>query len=403
MSSCDALVVGAGPAGSSAAILLARRGWNVAIVEKAAFPRRKVCGEFISATTWPVLRGLGVDALLADRAGPAVRRVGWFAGESILSCPMPAPGLDADAWGRALEREHLDAALLASAARCGAQVWQPWSLETLEGRRGNYRAMLANARGESQRLEARIVIAAHGSWERGAMATHLPRPSARASDLLGFKAHYRGARLPPGLMPLVLFPGGYGGMVHTGDGLVSFSCCIRRNALAACRRARPGMDAGEAVIDHVLASCRGVREAIAPATREGPWLSAGPIRPGIRARALDGIFAVGNAAGEAHPLVAEGISMAIQSAWLLCGRLGAPRGDWGDNEIDAVGRAYARDWRRQFAGRVHAAALFAFLATSPWTAGASAATVRRIPALLSWGARWSGKARTLRGLQSRDA
>jgi 2-polyprenyl-6-methoxyphenol hydroxylase-like FAD-dependent oxidoreductase len=118
---------------------------------------------------------------------------------------------------------------------------------------------------------------------------------------------------------------------------------------------------------------------------------------------VDGIFAVGNAAGEAHPLVAEGISMAIQSAWLLCERLGAPGRDWNDNEIDAAGRGYARDWRRQFAGRVHAAALFAALTTSPWTSGASAATMRRIPALLPWGARWSGKARTLRGPRSRNA
>ena len=49
----DALIVGAGPAGSAAARLLAQAGWSVALVEKAEFPRRKVCGEFISATTIP--------------------------------------------------------------------------------------------------------------------------------------------------------------------------------------------------------------------------------------------------------------------------------------------------------------------------------------------------------------
>src|SRR5215472_3778108 len=55
----DALIVGAGPAGSAAARLLAAAGWSVALVEKAAFPRRKVCGEFISATTMPVLKACG--------------------------------------------------------------------------------------------------------------------------------------------------------------------------------------------------------------------------------------------------------------------------------------------------------------------------------------------------------
>ena len=54
----------------------------------------------------------------------------------------------------------------------------------------------------------------------------------RAGDLLGFKAHFRHARLPAGLMPLVLFPGGYGGMVNAGDGLTSFTT--------------PGMYRGEA-------------------------------------------------------------------------------------------------------------------------------------------------------------
>ncbi|WP_136622814.1 FAD-dependent oxidoreductase, partial [Mesorhizobium sp. 10.2.3] len=44
LSTYDAVIIGAGPAGSSAALTLARRGWAVAIVEKSAFPRRKVCG-----------------------------------------------------------------------------------------------------------------------------------------------------------------------------------------------------------------------------------------------------------------------------------------------------------------------------------------------------------------------
>ena len=50
----DAIVVGGGPAGATSAILLAQAGWRVAVVEKARFPRRKVCGEFISGTTWPL-------------------------------------------------------------------------------------------------------------------------------------------------------------------------------------------------------------------------------------------------------------------------------------------------------------------------------------------------------------
>ena len=60
----DAVIVGAGPAGASAAILLARAGWSVALVEKTPFPRRKVCGECISAGSFPLLEALGL--------GPAI-------------------------------------------------------------------------------------------------------------------------------------------------------------------------------------------------------------------------------------------------------------------------------------------------------------------------------------------
>ncbi|MBK8740329.1 MAG: FAD-dependent monooxygenase [Betaproteobacteria bacterium] len=66
----DAIIVGGGPAGATAGILLAQAGWRIAIVEKARFPRRKVCGEFISGTTWPLLRQLGVTGELLELAGP---------------------------------------------------------------------------------------------------------------------------------------------------------------------------------------------------------------------------------------------------------------------------------------------------------------------------------------------
>ena len=72
----DAIVIGAGPAGSTAAILLADAGWHVALVEKQAYPRRKVCGECISATNLPILEALGVDGLRQDALGGHRRMFG---------------------------------------------------------------------------------------------------------------------------------------------------------------------------------------------------------------------------------------------------------------------------------------------------------------------------------------
>jgi 2-polyprenyl-6-methoxyphenol hydroxylase-like FAD-dependent oxidoreductase len=69
----DALVIGAGPAGATAALMLAKAGWSVAIVEKAYFPRRNVCDEFILATSLPLLDEIGIADTILKRAGPEVR------------------------------------------------------------------------------------------------------------------------------------------------------------------------------------------------------------------------------------------------------------------------------------------------------------------------------------------
>ena len=114
----DALVLGAGPAGSTAAILLAKAGWNVAIVEKAHFPRRKVCGEYLSGAAWPLLEELGVASRIASIAGPEVHRVGLFADRETLAAPMPRSASFRK--GRALGREHLDTLLLEEAVASGA-------------------------------------------------------------------------------------------------------------------------------------------------------------------------------------------------------------------------------------------------------------------------------------------
>ena len=219
--------------------------------------------------------------------------------------------------------------------------------------------------GDTRTLRARVVVAAHGSWDHNGLRTQPTRRPAGPSDLFGFKARFVGTRLLPGLMPLLTFPGGYGGMVHSDNGRVSLSCCIRRDWLARCRREAPGLPAGDAVLTHITRHCAGARDALSDARLEDrSWRSAGPIRPGIRGTRRDGIFLVGNAAGEAHPVVAEGISMAMQSSWLLVRRLLEPHVA-GKQTLDHAAESYSRDWTRAFAWRIRAAAVIAHWAMHP--------------------------------------
>ena len=402
MNRYDAIVIGAGPAGATAALLLARAGWSVAVVEKSAFPRRKVCGEFISAQALSLLHELGLSEV-SERAGPEVRTGAVYAGDYTPVAPMPA--FDGPVrYGRALGREHLDAMLLQAARGAGATVYQPWRVIACEGGAAGFRCGVASEGGGSQlELRAPVVVEAHGSWDTGRLPLPRGGRGSRPSDLLGFKAHFTDAALPAHRMPLVAFPGGYGGLVHTDGARVSFSCCIRRDALKHCRASAPGEDAGAAVLAHVLRHCRGARETLAGAVREGAWLAAGPLRPGVSSPCGDGRFAVGNALGEAHPVVAEGISMAIQSAWLLCAGLGdAPRAP-SSARWNALARDYESAYRANFALRMRAARFFAALAMRPKLAPAVAHVLSNAPSLLAFGARCAGKATPLRATRAGNA
>jgi flavin-dependent dehydrogenase len=216
----------------------------------------------------------------------------------------------------------------------------------------------------------------------------MQRVAARPEDAFGFKAYFRNVSLAADVLPLVPFAGGYAGIVHTSGGRVNLSCCVRRDVLTRMRELHPGIPAGEAVLAGLLAENRIARRAMASAERVGPWLACGPLRPGVRPSYRGGMYAIGNAAGEAHPLIGEGMSLAMQSATLLCASL---RDALRSNAWAEAGVAYEREWRRLFAQRLRFSACYAQLAMHPRLSGVATALLSRIPQLLTLGARWSGK------------
>ena len=388
----DVLIIGGGPAGATTGLLLAQAGWSVGIVEKKKFPRRKVCGEFISATNLSLLQQLGIADFYLSSSGPEVRRVGLYAADVLLATEMPTSNHSQSKWGRALGREHLDKVLLEKACSAGAKLWQPALVQHLEHNQNASTCSIVLEDGQVEKIQARLVIIANGSWEH--QLTQSTASPHKASDLLAFKAHFTNSDLASDLMPLIAFPGGYGGLVHTDNGRTSLSCCIRRDILQSIRQKHPGLQAGEAVLAYIKTHCLGVSNVLAHAQREGNWLSCGPIRPGIRKRFINGTFFVGNIAGEAHPIVAEGISMAMQSAWLLAQILIKHQQNLSTNkDIDKAGKEYSRQWRKHFAPRIYAAALFSQFAMRPSLLNLMIHSVKWFPGILAFGAKLSGKIR----------
>jgi flavin-dependent dehydrogenase len=315
-----------------------------------------------------------------------------------VTADLPSADHDRYPWGRALGRESLDTLLLEQARAAGAVVFQPCAVQAILGHAGAWHCEVRRLEPAALlRLRATVVVDAHGSWEDLPLDRPRRRQGRSASDLFAFKANFSGSMLPRGQISVLALDGGYGGMVVADHGTTTLACCIRRGRLSELRGSAPGLSASEAVEAWLQRECAGVRQALLGTSRDGPWLSSGPLEPGVRLNAQDGIFRVGNAAGEAHPILGEGMSMALQSAALLCSHLlgrCAPAAV-PDAAVQAeLQRAYAASWRRQFAPRLRLAAVFAHLAMRPRSAATMMRLVQMWPRLLTQGARWGGKVRT---------
>lgn len=390
-----AVIIGAGPAGSAAAILLAHAGWAVALIERQCFPRRKVCGECVAASNLPLLDALGIGEAFAANAGPALRRVTLLRDRHQVSADLPAADHGRHPWGRALGRQRLDSMLLLQARTAGAHVLQPWSVVALRKDAGIWHCQLrATDTGLAQTLRAPVLIDAHGAWQNLAADQPLADPGPAAGDLIAFKANFTGAALRADAISVLALDGGYGGMVVADGGVTTVACCIRRDRLHGVRLASPAKRAGDAIETWLKRQCVGVALALQGATRDGQWLAAGPIRPGMRIHPNDNFFKIGNAAGEAHPILGEGISMALQSAALLCSHLLGNRASArlpGEVPHHELQRRYQVDWHRRFDSRLRLAALFAQVAMHPRMAAGLIAAAGHWPGLLTLGARWGGK------------
>jgi 2-polyprenyl-6-methoxyphenol hydroxylase-like FAD-dependent oxidoreductase len=179
----DAIVVGARCAGSPTAMLLARRGYSVLLLDKATFPSDTMSTHFIHAPGVAALARWGLlDQLEATGCPPVMTYSYDFGPFSIAGSPRPADG---EARGFGPRRTVLDALLVEAAAEAGAEVREDFTVEGVVMEDGRVIGIRGHARGGSTVTErAKIVIGADGKHSGVAKAVdaakynELPKRSA---------------------------------------------------------------------------------------------------------------------------------------------------------------------------------------------------------------------------------
>lgn len=298
----DVLVVGSGPAGSIAALVLARGGARVALVDKAAFPRDKACGDLVGPRGVRLLDDLGVHVPGAIRVGDML----VVGPTRTVRLPCRA-GLDYPDHALAVPRHRFDEALHHAALDAGATPFYGRAAQPIGGVDGLGGFSLST--GEA--LRADVIVGADGATSHVASAAGLVDPDR---VLWGFAV--RTYVDEPVEVPQIIFwesvtrrafPG-YGWVFPGPDGRsnIGLGCGVLadRGAGAQTTRLWPRF-----VRD---LTARGVLPTSADADRPvlGGWLKLGMV--GTRP-ADGGVLLVGDAAGLVNPLQGEGISQAMGS------------------------------------------------------------------------------------------
>jgi geranylgeranyl reductase family protein len=300
------LVVGAGPAGASAALTARARGLDVLVVDKAVFPRDKTCGDGLTASALRLLERLGVDA----PALPGYERVH----ETVLVSPsgrqvdLPLPGVGDHS--AVVPRAELDAALVRRVRAGGVKVRDGTPLTGLYEHDDTMRAEL----GDGMNVEADFVIAADGHWS----AVRRLRDASDEHDRGTWHAvrqYFRGVadRRQWVLFERDLLPG-YAWVFPLAGGRANVGYGVLRADRSGTGRS--GKDL--AALWRDVIERPDVRAALGPtAEPEGPH-RAWPIPASYDATHLaDGrVLYAGDAARVVDPMTGEGIAQALETGAL---------------------------------------------------------------------------------------
>ncbi|MFO0961974.1 MAG: FAD-dependent monooxygenase [Phycisphaerales bacterium] len=318
MTRLQACVVGGGPAGAAVASMLAARGWETTLHERAPGPRPKCCGECLAPRARGLLRALGLEAALevsrARTTRVRVHRVGAEAaaaveaGDARAHAPRGVEQALAGGEGFVVPRAEFDEALRALAQARGVRVVRGVAARMAPG---SAEAPMIEC-GDGTHAQPALVVGADGAGSAVARAAGLapPRPGRKFGVAWTWErgGAAAGEAMPEGTIEMLVAPGGYLGLVRRGDAVHAAALLAARSALAGT----PAEVAEAFARRHPLV--RALARSGAPVHAGGagplPWRPSAVVRGG-------GVALVGDAAGYAEPFTGEGMAWAFEGALLL--------------------------------------------------------------------------------------
>jgi len=346
----DAVVAGAGPAGSVTALLLARSGARVLLLDRARFPRDKPCSEYLTPETTRVLERLG-GGILEQVEGSAPAKLRGMKivtpdGTAALGRFRPGDGYAPPRpYGFALPRTVFDRILVGAAVRAGAELEERTMVEDLIVEGGITHGVVKRDTGHGTResVRSRIVVGADGL--RSVVARRLGYRRSGPPRRIAYSAHFAEVAGVTDVGEMHLGVSGYVGMGPIGNGETTVALVV-----PASRTARELTDPRGFV--RALEEFPGLRGRFRSDRLTRPVLATGPFAQWSRASTGDGVLLVGDAADFFDPFTGQGIYSAMRGAELAAETVASALAAEGTGPLSAVLLApYRRARRRAFAGK----------------------------------------------------
>ncbi len=377
----DVLIVGAGPAGAVAGAILARAGARVLIVDRAKFPRDKLCGDTVNPGTLARLEALdlaaGIDARSLRIDGMKVT------GARGVTIEGRYPG---GLSGRAIVRRDLDWLLLRQAIAAGCQFDDGVAVRAaMVDEQGGGRSVggaIVSSGGHPSPVTARVTIAADGRHSTIAfglgLASHPPTPRRWAIGAYFENFMPNGVRpgsdldLTPNFGEMHVRRGHYIGIAPV-QGRLTNVCLVKPSFAGDAALGDP-----KSLLTRTLADDPLLRDRAAGARLISAPVVLGPLAVDVRPAAIDGLLLAGDAAGFIDPMTGDGLRFAVHG-----GELAAAAG------LQALSRGWAgvhadlaAERRRAFGGKWRFNRGLRAMVSSPLAIDAAALGARIAPPLL---------------------